>query len=101
MSATAERVRELVAPLLSDPQVVLYDVEYTGGTLRIVLDRPGGVDMATEAAAQAERASVRQLAAAMAEAQTSEIAYMNELLVAKGAAPVAAPTDSGHPHTMP
>ena len=61
----------------------------------------GGVDMATEAAAQAERASVRQLAAAMAEAQTSEIAYMNELLVAKGAAPVAAPTDSGHPHTMP
>ena len=61
----------------------------------------GGIDMATEAAAQAERASVRQLAAAMAEAQTSEIAYMNELLVAKGAAPVAAPTDSGHSHTMP
>ena len=61
----------------------------------------GGVDMATEAAAQAERASVRQLAAAMAEAQTSEIAYMNELLVAKGTAPVAAPTDSGHSHTMP
>ena len=61
----------------------------------------GGVGMAAEAAAQAERASVRQLAAAMAEAQTSEIAYMNELLVAKGAAPVAAPTDSGHPHTMP
>ena len=61
----------------------------------------GGVDMAREAAAQAERASVRQLAAAMAEAQTSEIAYMNELLVAKGTAPVAAPTDSGHSHTMP
>lgn len=61
----------------------------------------GGVDMAREAAAQAERASVRQLAAAMAEAQTSEIAYMNELLVAKGTAPIAAPTDSGHSHTMP
>ncbi len=47
MSATAERVRLLVAPLLSDPDVVLYDVEYTGGTLRIVVDRPGGVDLGT------------------------------------------------------
>jgi ribosome maturation factor RimP len=47
MSATADRVRELVAPLITQPDVVLYDVEYTGGTLRVVLDRPGGVDMAT------------------------------------------------------
>jgi ribosome maturation factor RimP len=46
MSATAERVRELVEPLITQPDVVLYDVEYTGGTLRVVLDRPGGVDMA-------------------------------------------------------
>ena len=61
----------------------------------------GGVSMATEAAVHAERDSVRQLATAMAEAQTSEIAYMNELLVAKGAAPVAAPVDGGHEHTTP
>lgn len=47
MSATADRVRELVAPLLTQPDVVLYDVEYTGGTVRVVLDRPGGVDMGT------------------------------------------------------
>lgn len=47
MSATAERVRDLVAPLLTDPDVVLYDVEYTGGTLRIVIDRDGGVDLGT------------------------------------------------------
>jgi uncharacterized protein (DUF305 family) len=60
----------------------------------------GGVNMATEAAVHAERASVRQLATTMAEAQTSEIAYMNELLVAKGAAPIAAPT-GGHSHTTP
>ena len=47
MSTTADRVREIVAPLLADPEVVLYDVEYTGGILRVVLDRPGGVDMGT------------------------------------------------------
>jgi ribosome maturation factor RimP len=47
MSTTAERVRQLVAPLLADPEVVLYDVEHAGGTLRVVVDRPGGVDLGT------------------------------------------------------
>jgi uncharacterized protein (DUF305 family) len=64
----------------------------------------GGVGMATEAAVHAERETVRQLATAMAEAQTSEIAYMNELLAAKGATPVDGPTsgDGGsHQHTAP
>ena len=63
----------------------------------------GGVSMATEAAVHAEREPVRLLATSMAEAQTSEIAYMNELLVAKGAAPIDAPAtgDSGHGHTAP
>lgn len=45
MSATAERVRELVLPLLTQPDLVLYDVDYSGGTLRVVIDRPGGVDL--------------------------------------------------------
>ncbi len=62
----------------------------------------GGVSMATEAAVHAEGDSVRQLATAMAEAQMSEIAYMNELLVAKGAVPVDAPVDgAGHGHSAP
>jgi len=63
----------------------------------------GGVAMATEAAVHAGQASVRQLATAIAESQTSEIAYMNELLVAKGAAPIdALPAGDGGPqHTMP
>jgi ribosome maturation factor RimP len=47
MSAIEQRVRELVLPLLEDPETELYDVEYHGGVLRIVLDRPGGVDMGT------------------------------------------------------
>lgn len=73
MSATAERVRELVAPLLSDPQVVLYDVEYTGGTLRIVLDRPGGVDMATITSV------TRAVSAALDEADVVPSAYTLEV----------------------
>ena len=47
MSAIAQRVRELVAPLLTQPDTTLYDVEYHGATLRIVIDRPSGVDMGT------------------------------------------------------
>ncbi len=46
MSATADRVGELVAPLLS-ADVALYDVEYEGAVLRVVIDRPGGVDVGT------------------------------------------------------
>jgi ribosome maturation factor RimP len=47
MSAIAERVRELVAPLVTGTDTTLYDVEYHGATLRVVLDRPGGIDMGT------------------------------------------------------
>ncbi|HEX2577229.1 MAG TPA: ribosome maturation factor RimP [Aquihabitans sp.] len=41
----AERIRGLVAPLVAEVDAELYDVEFTGGTLRITVDRPGGVDM--------------------------------------------------------
>ena len=64
----------------------------------------GGVSMATNAAARAEREPVRLMAASMVEAQSTEIAYMNELLEAKGAAPSTAPAagdDGGHQHTAP
>ncbi|CAN5571423.1 ribosome maturation factor RimP [soil metagenome] len=42
---TAERIRLLVAPLLEDVDADLYDIEFTGGVLKITLDREGGVDM--------------------------------------------------------
>lgn len=43
---TATRIRELVAPVVADQGADLYDVEFTGGTLRITIDRPaGGVDI--------------------------------------------------------
>lgn len=46
---TAERVEALVASLLSesDLDAELYDVEHAGGTLRVLVDRPGGVDIDT------------------------------------------------------
>lgn len=43
--ATADTVRELVLPVLEDLGLELDHVEYTGGLLRIVVDRPGGVDL--------------------------------------------------------
>ena len=64
----------------------------------------GGVSMATDAAARAKQETVRLMAASMAEAQSTEIAYMNELLEAKGGAPIEAPAvddDGGHQHTAP
>lgn len=73
MSTTAERVRELVAPLLGDPEVELYDVEYTGGTVRIVLDRPGGVDIATITRV------TRAVSAALDEADLVPSAYTLEV----------------------
>ncbi len=36
------RVRELVAPIASDLQLDLYDVEQRGGTMRVTLDTPAG-----------------------------------------------------------
>lgn len=44
--STTDRVRELVEPLVSDLGAVVYDVEQSGGVLRVSLDRPGGIDMA-------------------------------------------------------
>lgn len=43
--ATTDTVRALVVPLLDSRGVDLYDVELTGGTLRVLVDREGGVDL--------------------------------------------------------
>jgi len=41
-NTTVERVTRLVAPLVADLQLDLYDVELRGGTLRITVDTPPG-----------------------------------------------------------
>lgn len=42
-----ERVRELVQPIVDREQVQLYDIEHDAGVLRIMLDRPDGIDVDT------------------------------------------------------
>lgn len=43
--AVPERMRESIAPAMAELEVELIDVEHIGATVRIVLDRPGGIDM--------------------------------------------------------
>ena len=50
------RVSELVTPVLDAEGLELFDVELRGGTLRVSVDRPGGIDMETLSAAS-ERVS--------------------------------------------
>jgi ribosome maturation factor RimP len=54
-----DRVRDLVDPLLSDLGMEIYDIEQVAGTLRITVDRPGGIDL--ESLALATRVVSRQL----------------------------------------
>jgi ribosome maturation factor RimP len=54
-----ERVRELVEPLLSARDLDLYDVEMAGPVLRVVVDRPGPLDL--DALGDATRAVSRAL----------------------------------------
>lgn len=42
---TIERIRLLVAPLVAEADVDLYDLEFSEGTLRVTVDREGGVDI--------------------------------------------------------
>ena len=57
--AIVDRVRDLVAPIVADAGVELYDVEHNGGVLRILVDDDGGV--AVGAIQQISRAVSRML----------------------------------------
>jgi ribosome maturation factor RimP len=43
--SVVERVRELVEPALAQDGLELFDVEYGGGRLVVLADRPGGIDL--------------------------------------------------------
>ncbi len=47
MSEVARRVEHVVAPLLARDGFELVDVVFTGGTLRVFVDRAGGIDLDT------------------------------------------------------
>jgi len=55
----SHRVRDIVAPICTDLGLELYDVEHTGGKVRVTVERPGGVDL--EALAIATRLISREL----------------------------------------
>jgi len=56
---TADRLRELIDPIVADLGVDLFDLEYGGSQLKVTLDRAGGIDM--QAVAAATRAISRAL----------------------------------------
>jgi ribosome maturation factor RimP len=41
----ADRVRDLVLPLLAERDIELYDIEVSGPVLKVVVDRKGGLDL--------------------------------------------------------
>ena len=45
--AIIDRVQELVGSVVADSGADLYDVEFNGGVLRILVDREGGIDIDT------------------------------------------------------
>jgi ribosome maturation factor RimP len=47
--STADRVRDLVTPLLEAADLDLYDLDLTGGVLQVLVDREGGADIAAVA----------------------------------------------------
>ena len=57
--SVSDRVRDLVAPICTDLGLELYDVEHTGGKVRVTVERPGGVDL--EALSIATRLISREL----------------------------------------
>jgi ribosome maturation factor RimP len=54
-----DRVRHLVDPVLADLGLEIYDIEQLAGTLRITVDRAGGIDL--ESLALATRVVSREL----------------------------------------
>ena len=41
----ADRVRDIIEPLLAAEALECFDVEYGGGRLVVLVDRPGGIDL--------------------------------------------------------
>jgi ribosome maturation factor RimP len=57
--STADRIRDLVAPLLEAADLDLYDLDLNGGVLQVLVDREGGADI--DAIAKVARAISRTL----------------------------------------
>jgi ribosome maturation factor RimP len=43
--SVADRVRDIVVPLVAEADLDLYDLELEGGVLKVLVDAPGGADI--------------------------------------------------------
>lgn len=57
--STVDRVRELATPILAEAGLDLYDLDFAGGVLSVLVDREGGADI--DAIAKVSRAISRAL----------------------------------------
>jgi ribosome maturation factor RimP len=57
--ATIETLHAIVDPIVASLDATIYDLEFEGGTLKLAIDQPGGVDL--ETIAEATRQLSRQL----------------------------------------
>ncbi|CAB4554167.1 unannotated protein [freshwater metagenome] len=73
MSAQAERLGVLIAPVLAELELTLYDLDYSGGNLRVLIDRPGGIDLG------AITQATRQISNLLDEADIISSAYTLEV----------------------
>lgn len=73
MTTVADRVAAVVAPAVESLGLQLYDVEYAGGAVRVLVDRDGGVDL------DAITAATRALSRALDEADPIATHYTLEV----------------------
>jgi ribosome maturation factor RimP len=78
MSVTAERIGDLIVPILTEMDLHLYDLEYTGGNVRVLVDRVqdgtvGGIDLS------AVTEATRRISTALDEADLISSAYTLEV----------------------
>ena len=73
MATVAERVAAVVAPVVDDLGLLLYDIEHQGSAVRVLVDREGGVDIDMIARA------TRQISRALDDADPIEGPYTLEV----------------------
>lgn len=73
MSSSQDRITDIVNPIAAELGLSVYDLENAGGTVRILLDRDGGIDMA------AITDATRRISSAFDEADLMSSAYTLEV----------------------
>jgi len=73
VTTVAERVAAVIAPVVDDLGLQLYDIDHQGGIVRVLVDRDGGVDI------DAITEATRRISRALDEADPIETHYTLEV----------------------